>query len=55
MRAHVSALIVKEFGVDGEDFSLCVDRSLDGVMLLARVIAGDEVLAAIRDPFYGTP
>ena len=53
--AHISALIVKEFVVDGEDAPVAVDGGADVVGLLARMVGGDQVLAAVLDPFHRTP
>ena len=50
--AHVAALVVEEFVVDGENVALRVDRGADLVVLLARVIGGDQVLAPVLDPFH---
>ena len=52
MGAHISALVVKEFAVDGEEPAGSVDRGAHAVMLLARVIGGDQMLAAVLDPFH---
>ena len=52
--AHIGALIVEKLAVDGEEPAGFVDRGADVVMLLARVISRDQVLAAILDPFHRT-
>jgi len=52
MGAYVAALVVKELVVDAEDMAVAVDRRADMMGLLARMVGGDQVLAAILDPFY---
>ena len=51
MRAHIGAVVVEEFVVDAENAAVFVDRRLDLVALLARVIGGDQMLAPVLDPF----
>src|SRR5262245_26243774 len=53
--AHVSPVIVKELVIDPENAAIFVDRGPDLVALLARMIGGDQMLAAIFNPFYGFP
>ncbi len=50
--AHISALVVEIAIVDGEDDAVVVDRGADLVQLLARMIGGDQMLAAVLDPFH---
>ena len=52
VRAHVGALVVKEFVVDGEDAAFGLDGRPDAMELLARMVGGDQVLAAVLDPFH---
>ncbi len=52
VRAHVCALVVKEFVVDGEDAALRIDCRPDAMDLLSRMVGGDQVLAAVLDPFH---
>ena len=52
MGAHIAALVVEEFVVDGENGALGIDRGADLVTLLARVIGCDQVLAPVLDPFH---
>ena len=50
--AHVGALVMKEFVVNAEDASLGIDRRADAMLLLPRMIGGDQVLTAVLDPFH---
>ena len=50
--AHVAALVVEEFVVDGENAAFRIDRGADLVPLLARMIGGDQMLAPVLDPFH---
>ena len=52
MRAHIGALVVEIEVVDGEDDAVGIDRGADLVQLLARMIGGDQMLAAVLDPFH---
>ena len=54
VRAHVGAVVVKEFIVDAENAAVPVDRGPDLVALLARMIGGDQMLAPVLDPFNGS-
>ena len=54
MGAHIGALVVEEFVVDAEQTPVLVDRGADAVALLARMVGGDQVLAAVLDPFHRT-
>ncbi len=49
---HVSALVVEEFVVEPEDASFGIDRHANFVPLLAGMVAGHQVLAAVLDPFH---
>ena len=51
VRAHIGAVVVEEFVVDAEDAAVFVDRRLDFMALLARVIGGDQVFTTILYPF----
>ena len=51
MRAHIGALVEEELVVDGEDAAFGVDAGADPVLLLARVIGADQMLAPVLDPF----
>ena len=53
VRAHIGAVIVKEFVVDREDAAVGIDGGADVMLLLARMVGGDQVLAAVLDPFDG--
>ena len=50
VRAHIGAVVVKEFVVDAENAALRVDGGADAVDLLARMIGGDQMLAPVLDP-----
>ena len=50
--AHVGALVVEELVVDCEDAALGIDRGAHAMVLLARMIGGDQVLAPVLDPFH---
>src|SRR5271168_238506 len=50
--AHIGALIVENLILDRKDVSFAIDGGADVMKLLARMIGGDEVLAAILDPLY---
>ena len=50
--AHIGAVVVKDHVVDGEDFAVVGDGRAHLMMLVARMIGGDEMLAAILDPFH---
>ena len=50
MGADIGALVGEEDVVEGEDEAARVDRGADAVDLVARVVGGDEVLAAVLDP-----
>ena len=52
MGAHIGALVVEEFVVDAEEAPVLVHRGANAVALLARMIGGDQILAAILDPFH---
>jgi hypothetical protein len=52
VRAHIGALIVEIAIVDGENDAIGVERGADLVYLLARMIGGDQVFAAILEPFH---
>ena len=51
VRAHIGAVVVEELIVDAEDAAFCVDGGADVMVLLARMIGGDQMLAAVLDPF----
>ena len=51
VRAHVGAVVVEEFVVDAEDAALCIDGGAHAMLLLARMVGGDQMLAPILDPF----
>ena len=51
VRAHIAALIVENFVVDREDAALAIDRGAHVMLLLARMVGGDEMFAAVLDPF----
>ena len=51
VRAHIGAVVVEKFVVDAEDVPLRIDGGAHPMMLLARMIGGDQVLAAVLDPF----
>ena len=55
MGAHVTALVVDEFVIEGENVPVGVDRGAHFVALLARMIGRDQVLAPILDPFNRPP
>ena len=50
--AHIGALVVKELAVDGEQAAVGIDRGANAVVLLARMIGGDQMLAPVLDPFH---
>ena len=50
--AHIGAVVVIDHVVDGEDFALVGAGRPDVVMLVARMVGGDQVLAAVLDPFH---
>ena len=52
MGAHIGALIVKEFAVDGEQAALRIDCGAYVKMLLPRVIGGEQMLAPVFDPLH---
>ena len=52
MGAHIGALIVKEFAVDGEQAAVGIDGGADAKMLLARLIGRHQMLAPVLDPFH---
>ena len=52
MGADIGALVGEEDVVEGEDEAARVDRGADAVDLVARVVGGDEVLAAVLDPLH---
>src|SRR5581483_8688223 len=54
VRADVRALIVKKRIIDCKYSTVRVNRRADAMMLLARMIACDEILSAIFDPLYGS-
>src|SRR5260221_5761063 len=54
VRAHISAVVVKEFVFDSKDVALRIDRSADAMILLARMIGGDQMFAAVLYPFDWT-
>ena len=51
MRAHIGAVIVEKFVLDTKDVALHIDGGADAMMLFARMIGGDQVLAPVLDPF----
>ena len=53
--AHVGALIVKYFVLDRENAPVTIDGGADVMLLLARMIGGDQMLAAILDPLDRPP
>ncbi len=53
MRAHVSAVVVEKFVIDRKDMAVFVDGGADFVLLLARVIGGNQMFATVLDPFDG--
>ena len=55
MGAHVGALIVENLVVEREDAAVAVDRGAHVMLLLARMIGGNQMLAAILDPFDRPP
>ncbi len=54
MRAHVSAVVVEKFIIDCKDMAVPVDGRAHLVVLLARVIGRDQMLAPVLDPFDRT-
>ena len=52
MGAHIGALVVKEFAVDSEQAAIGIDGGADPKMLLARLIGGHQMFAAVLDPFH---
>ena len=50
--AHVGAVVVMDHVVDGEDFALVGAGGPDVMVLVARMIGGDQMLAAVLDPFH---
>ena len=38
--------------VDGENLAVAGDRRFDVMMLIARMVGGDQVLAPVFDPFH---
>src|SRR5262249_33601727 len=52
MRADIGLLIMEIAIIDREDDALGIDRGADLMHLLARMIGGDQMLAAVLDPFY---
>ena len=52
--AHIGALVVEEFVVDAEQPPFAVDRRAHLVALLARMVGGGQILAAVLDPFDRT-
>ena len=50
--AHIAALVVEEFVVDAEDAPVGVDGGANVMGLLARMVGGDQVFAAVFDPFH---
>ena len=55
MGAHVGALIVKYFILDRENAPVAIDGGADVMLLLARMVGGDQMLAAILDPLDRPP
>ena len=51
MRAHICAIVVKKFVVDAKDAALCINGGAHVMMLLARVISGNQVFPPVLDPF----
>ena len=51
MRAHIGAVVVEKFIIDAEDVALRIDGGAHAMMLVTRMIGGDQVLAAVFDPF----
>ena len=54
MGAHIGAVVVVDHVVDRQDFALLGAGGAHLVVLVARVVGGDQVLAAILDPFHRT-
>ena len=50
--ANVGAVVVMDVVVDGEDLALVGAGRLDVVVLVARMVGGDQVLAPVLDPFH---
>ena len=46
--------VLDELGVEGEDAPVGVDGGADRHPVVAGVLAGDEVLAAVLDPLHRT-
>jgi hypothetical protein len=53
MRAHVCALVVKEFVVDSEDATIRTDGRPNAMHLLSRIVGGNQVLARSSIHFTG--
>ena len=49
--AHIGALVVKYLILERENASVWIDGGANVMVLLARMVGGDEVLAAVLDPF----
>src|SRR5262249_30388934 len=54
MSTHISAVIVEEFVLDTEYAPPSIDRGAHTMMLFARMVGGDQMLAAVLDPLYWT-
>ncbi len=52
MSAHISPLIKKEFVFQTENKAGSINRGTDTMELLARMIAGHKIFAAIFNPFH---
>ena len=52
VRPHIGALIVENLILERENMSLAIDCRADVMVLLARMIGSDEMLAAVLDPLY---
>ena len=50
MGAHIGALVVEDLVLDRENAAVAIDGGANVVTLLARMVRGDQVLAAILDP-----
>ena len=49
--AHIGAVIVEKFIFNSENVALRIDCGADAMMLLTRMIGGDQMLAAVLYPF----
>ena len=50
MGAHVGALVVEDLVLDRQNAAVAIDGGAGVMVLLARMVRGDQVLAAILDP-----